>query len=313
MNKVSYFKPFITFEEQAQLLIDRGLIIHKESGKQSLIETFRTLNFFRFNGYCNRYYNDESKSHEFYPGTTFKRIWNDYVGDMRLRGVLMEAIQEIEISLRSQMANVLGSEHGIYPYKSEYYGCTDYAWNEMYINHILKAISNSKEASITNFLERYSNPVPPIWMTIELLSFGEISALYSRYLNKYDKKAIAVVYGLPSIILTTWFHSLSVLRNRCAHHAKILDTNSTTGIKIPKVLTSDSRYGTFIREASPYSLYANIIALCYLEESLKQNEKSIGMIAKLKKELNDCDIEESRLGFPDNISLDMIEEMLKKK
>ena len=301
MSKASFFKPFLDFSEQAQLLIDRGLDVRTEQDRKILLNTLKSLNFFRFNGYCMRYYED-NHSHRFTEEASFRRIWNDYLGDMRLRSVLFEAIQEVEICLRAQLVNVLASRHGIFPYKAEYYDCSDTSWNEMYEKHILRAVRISKEQDILDFLAKYREPVPPIWMTIEVLSFGELSTLYTHYLNSSDKKLLAERYALPAVVLSSWFHSLSALRNRCAHHAKLIDSKNSIGIRIPKY-PENQRYKRLFDNADKYSLYANIIAICYLTGSMGQESKAAIMLERLMRAMKEYGIEDSRLGFPKGISI----------
>ena len=81
MTKPPYSKPFLTFEEQAKLLEDRGLALVTDENRQSLINLLRNLNFHRFEGYCLRYYRQEPKQHRFKPEASFARIQADYHAD----------------------------------------------------------------------------------------------------------------------------------------------------------------------------------------------------------------------------------------
>ena len=50
MRKLPYFKPFLTFEEQAGLLEERGLLITTDEEREFLADFLRNLNFHRFEG-----------------------------------------------------------------------------------------------------------------------------------------------------------------------------------------------------------------------------------------------------------------------
>ena len=50
MRKLPYFKPFLTFEEQAGLLEERGLLITTDEEREFLVDFLRNLNFHRFEG-----------------------------------------------------------------------------------------------------------------------------------------------------------------------------------------------------------------------------------------------------------------------
>jgi abortive infection bacteriophage resistance protein len=68
-------------------------------------------------------------------------------------------------------------------------------------------------------------------MATELLSFGTISKLY-KALTPQVKQRIAAPYGVNDQFLASWLHSLSYVRNVCAHHKRLW--NRQFGIK-PKL------------------------------------------------------------------------------
>ena len=106
---------------------------------------------------------------------------------------------------------------------------------EEIISAIEKEIDRSNEDFICHYFKKYNDPkLPPAWMTLEVLSLGSLSVLYSS-LNKSNlKKRIAQEFGLPNFFfLENWMHSLSILRNCCAHHTRIWNRRFTVGIKIP--------------------------------------------------------------------------------
>lgn len=56
-------------------------------------------------------------------------------------------------------------------------------------------------------------------MATELLSFGAISKLY-KALSPQIKQGIARDFGVDAQFLASWLHSLSYVRNVCAHHKR---------------------------------------------------------------------------------------------
>lgn len=99
-----------------------------------------------------------------------------------------------------------------------------------HINHQLKFnkdgdeewIESAKELFISHFYETYSAPkYPPSWMIAETLSFGTWSRVFSN-LRLKDQKEISNIFNINKPeILAGWFHTLTVLRNFCAHHNRI--------------------------------------------------------------------------------------------
>ena len=62
----------------------------------------------------------------------------------------------------------------------------------------------------------------PIWAAVEVCSFGTLTKLYSNLKKPYQQK-IARVYSIKCDILDSYLHHLVVMRNCCAHHARLFD------------------------------------------------------------------------------------------
>ena len=310
MTKPPYSKPFLTFEEQAKLLEDRGLALVTDENRQSLINLLRNLNFHRFEGYCLRYYRQEPKQHRFKPEASFARIQADYHADKRIRIETLDMIQNFEISLRSQIANVLGARYGAFPYNAEYYHSTKEEWDKMYEEHIIAAVKKANEVCTKSFMQKYNNKVPPIWMTIELLSFGELSQFYKRYLKDEDRNILANNYALSATAMESWLHSLTLLRNRCAHHSKLIDTSNPVPMLMPRNWKIPE-YAVLLDIANPRSFYACMLMLCYLSDSTGRKNQTAAYLLKLERIVTELNLDYSQLGFPKAMNMAEIRKKLK--
>lgn len=96
--KVSFTKKSLSFEQQADLLISRGLLC---VNKNELIESLRHYNYYRLSGYCLAF---EQARHSFYPGVSFSDLADAYEFDRKLRKIIMESLELIEIQLRTSLA-----------------------------------------------------------------------------------------------------------------------------------------------------------------------------------------------------------------
>ena len=65
---MKYDKPPLSFEEQAALLIKRGLI----ADKSLLVSRLKNVNYYRLSGYLYPY---RQANDNFKPGTTFEQVW----------------------------------------------------------------------------------------------------------------------------------------------------------------------------------------------------------------------------------------------
>ena len=308
MRKLPYFKPFLTFEEQARLLEERGLLVTTYENRKFLADFLMNLNFHRFEGYCLRYYQSGSKTHVFKSGTSVTRIQNDYYADKIIRLETFSMLQDFEISLRSQIASVLGSRYGAFPYKAEYFHSTENEWNRMLEEHIRPAVRKANESYIKSFRKKYSEEIPPIWMVVELLSFGELSNLYKNLLKFEDRNKIAAYYSLPSTVMESWLHSLTVLRNKCAHHSKLIDTQNPFAVILPHKI--DKRYNSTLKISGNQSFLTWMLMLCYLAEASGRKSFAVSYLLDIDKTVSNMQLECSQLGFPEGVTIQTIMKVL---
>ncbi len=57
-------------------------------------------------------------------------------------------------------------------------------------------------------------------MVIEVISFGELSKLYKN-LTDDNKSAVVKDFNIPHYYAESWLHTLSYVRNVCAHYGRI--------------------------------------------------------------------------------------------
>lgn len=81
-------------------------------------------------------------------------------------------------------------------------------------------MSRSNEDFIKDHSEKYTYPaLPPVWKTLEVVSFGTLSKLFCLFKDNRLKKQVAREFGLPQYTyLESWIRCITVLRNCCANH-----------------------------------------------------------------------------------------------
>lgn len=87
---MNYGKPFLTYEQQAELLLERGMVVERDV----LINHLRNVGYYRLGGYWFIWKQDDER---FISGTTFSRIWRAYTFDRQLRLAVFDGIERIEI------------------------------------------------------------------------------------------------------------------------------------------------------------------------------------------------------------------------
>nr|VFJ62767.1 MAG: Abi-like protein [Candidatus Kentron sp. FW] len=155
---MQFTKPPKTFEEQIALLRSRGMIIDNyDHGYHSLAH----LNYYRLAGYWLPFQKDRV-THEFNPGIHFEEILNVYMFDKKLRLLLLNAIERVEVSIRTQWAYHLAIKYGSHAYLNEELFSRKEILNKDK-EALLGEIDRSDEVFISHYHDTYDDPkLPPI-------------------------------------------------------------------------------------------------------------------------------------------------------
>jgi abortive infection bacteriophage resistance protein len=231
---MSFFtKPAETIDEQITRLVERGLIIEDE---QQARHYLANISYFRLSAYARPFYTPNLPEHQFLPETRFKDILRLYVFDRELRLLLLDAIERIEVALRAQLTNTLAEHHDPHGYLNAQ--IFDDRYDHQWLLNKLTKEGNQRvvESYLEHYLNKYTSaPIqPPIWMAVELLTFKEISTLFSHLKDPKDTQRIEAHFGWKFPLLKSWFRSLSDLRNLCAHHARVWNREFGSRPEIPK-------------------------------------------------------------------------------
>ena len=111
MHKVNYKKPWLDIDEQLSKLESRNLLVpDRESAKRFL----RYFNYYRFAGYSLKFqeWDDAKRDRVFKPSVSFEDVRDVCEFDCKLRDCFSEALEIIEISLRSCIAFRFGESYG---------------------------------------------------------------------------------------------------------------------------------------------------------------------------------------------------------
>jgi abortive infection bacteriophage resistance protein len=210
-------KPPLSISEHIDQWLSRGLLIPDPARARRYLSV---ISYYRLSAYTLPFQVEDSE-HHFRAGTNFDAVLDLYIFDRRLRLLILDAIERIEVALRARMTNVLAGNHGPYAYLQKEIFDTRYN-HDWLVRQIRRKCDDSQaETFIKHYREKYTDPeLPPVWMVMEILTFKEISVLFSQLRLKKDKQVIASFWGMPDTVLKSWFRALSDLRNICAHHAR---------------------------------------------------------------------------------------------
>ncbi len=170
---------------------------------------------------------DPQNNEIFVDGSTFNQLISLYEFDRRLRQLFMAFLERIEIAFRTHITYHL----------SHSYGSLGYTNKEVFINEDLhegflleleKALLKGKnsESFVKHYYENYNGEFP-IWVAIEVASFGTISKLYKNLIPEIKQVIGKNYYNIPYSYIESWLQTLSNVRNVCAHYGRLYNKNLT--------------------------------------------------------------------------------------
>lgn len=225
-----YTKPPLTFAQQAQRLIDRGMVV---ANQNLLLQRLRVVSYYRLSAY---WYPFKRADDTFQPGTTFETIWRRYTFDRQLRLLVMDAVERIEVALlRTLMVEQFALNYGAFGYLNKANFSPDFsaAAHTRLLTEIQAATRQSKELFVAHFFTKYtSEPALPLWMAAEIMSFGQLYTFFCN-LDRAEKQTIAHALNLFPPVLESWLHTLLYIRNLCAHHARLWNRELAIRPRIP--------------------------------------------------------------------------------
>lgn len=247
-----YAKPWLSVDEQIDRLAGHGVEIEDRDRAASVL---KAVGYYRLTGYLYPF--RESEQHVDDEGCPRIRVLSDYRAgttlhnaeeiidfDRRLRMLVMDSVERIEVAVRMRIGYVLGRRS---PFAYENPACFTEAFTTestdardpapsrhvQWLQRINDRKANSDEQFVEHFREKYDDRMP-VWALTEILELGHLSVLY-RGMHQQDAEEIALAFGVPTKkIMTSWLASLNYVRNVAAHHSRLFNRKLQNAPSRPK-------------------------------------------------------------------------------
>ncbi|MDO4909469.1 MAG: Abi family protein [Corynebacterium sp.] len=271
---MEHFIPPARVDEQVELLASQGLELDRDFATQCL----QTVSFYRLSHYFNPAQipdNGDTSARRFRADINFHDIIDLYESDRRLRTIIYDGLERIEIALRAVVVNILSTKGEFGHEDPRFFRTEDFChqWNARADERIERAMRSDHilEESLAEYDSGY-----PISVISEALDFGDISRLVAWMRAEYQE-AVSKALGLhidarrltgaekealrSGVYLRSWIHQLSMVRNIVAHHGRLWNRNlkpaSTT------LLRKNPRFGALPPEQSQ-KLYGMLLMTSHM-------------------------------------------------
>lgn len=236
-----YAKPWLSVDEQIDRLTSHGVEIEDRSRAVSVLQA---VGYYRLTGYLYPFresepdIDDEGRVRirvlsDYRAGTTLRHAKDLIDFDRRLRLLVMDGVERIEVAVRMRIGYVLGRRS---PFAYEDQACFTEAFTAestdardpapskhvQWLRRINERKTRSDEQFVEHFRDKYDDRMP-VWALTEVLELGHLSVLY-RGLRQQKAEEIALAFGVPTKkIMASWLASLNYVRNVAAHHSRLFN------------------------------------------------------------------------------------------
>ena len=230
-------KEYKNNEELIDYLISKNVIVNNRELALKNIEKYSYYSI--INGYKFVFKDNDNNYKE---NTSFEEIFALYEFDKNIKAIFLKFTLEIEVILKSLMANTLAEKYGVEDYlKLE--NLDENVEKELvddFIVKIEKEIDDNyiKHPAIKHYKDTYGF-VPPFILT-KILTFGAISRYYSL-LKQSDRQKISKYFKLSDKLLRQILINLTMVRNISAHSDRLFNYRNKYDISFKNIEKDYSR------------------------------------------------------------------------
>lgn len=294
-----FSKPPTSHDQQIALLEGRGMACENhELAKRWLI----TVGYYRLSAYWLPYEappgNGTTRSKRFGESVRFEDIISIYTFDRRLRLLVMEAIERIEVALRASWTYHMAHAYGPHAHMNPELFVSGFEHARM-----LAALSNrsehSREKFIEHYREKYTAPyLPPLWAVTETMTFTDLSKWVAATSDHCLRQSVAKDLGLPSKeVMDGVLQAFALVRNICAHHGRLWNRRLVKGLPTIKKLGRDMQLsaGGASSQASK-EVFNVLVVLVFLTRHQAKDTTFPARLGALVEEVTDQ--QRGDMGFP---------------
>lgn len=203
-----------TYQEQLELLKTRNIVI---DDPKHCIEVLESVSYYRLAAYFLPFKIGDDC---YLQGTNFNTVYRIYEFDRKVRGILFTALEEVEIYLRTKLSYFHAHKYGAEGYMNPANFSKHHKAKKFHENLSREITSNERAAFVQHHKKHYSGHFP-VWVAMELFTFGMLSRFYSDMITADQKWIAKELYNTVPKNITSWLRCCTDLRNICAHYGRL--------------------------------------------------------------------------------------------
>lgn len=255
--KIKYSKPALSIAQQADLLIEKGLIVNLPSLCHDFLSR---ISYHRLYQYFQPFL-ATGEGAKFLSGTHFETIVDLYEFDKDLRSLIDEALEVFEVAFRTAISNTMSIKYGPFWFMDRSL-FQNKNYHQKFLEYIQSLSERADEHAIKQYFKKYDELYPPSWLLLENLTFGSCSKLFNNIRSVRDKKEICSIFEQHPTVLDSWAKALVYTRNLCAHHARVWN-------RWLVIQPISPMRGNLIKNTRP--IYSHLHVMSQLMQTLFQN------------------------------------------
>lgn len=212
-------------DELLALFSDRGMCVSRTDNS-----IFQHINYYKLQSIAEPLGITIENDKISYEGLQFEDIIRRYYQDKNLRLFLLHAIEEVEVSIKTNFAHILGERYGAFGYLDFSKWCNKKKTSKEHVDRQEIRIKEELQASFrklsyNKMLNQNNfdiNGFPTVWIALDLLTFGVIVNMLDMASEKNLTK-LSSIYGCTNNELLSWLKCISFIRNICAHNGNLID------------------------------------------------------------------------------------------
>ena len=287
-------KPAKTYADQIALLQSRNMSFRQIADAPHFLAN---ISYYRLKGYWWEM-QDNRVNHHFVNGSFFEDVIDLYNFDRHFRLIVFNAIERIEISLRTKLIYHLSHGYGPewYLNPSLFDNPKEFA---LFVSKVYLDMGRSSEEFMVKHFQNHPTEHPESWKSLEVLTLGSLSKLYQNIKHQLpEKNTISREFGLYNQkYLTSWLISITVIRNIIAHHSRlwnrVLINKYDWPTSTPKILLSYIPDNNQRRKIFPL-----LSAILYMNNEISTGNSIKQELIELFKKFPQIHL--SRMGFPNH-------------